>query len=178
MIPIPERFVPQFIKQNRKVRLLLIVCLFLGFIFLVIYEAKQIDKGFRAGPDMRGLRKNITNDLFDSVAVGLRMFYAEHRHYPKIDGKHFFDSIKQYISVDDVYVYADSLDKDGRMTPIKKRGGKNFDYCSFNNTYLGIGSHEFTIIYRLLTPDSYLLYSVGENHIDEDGHGDDVLYEH
>jgi len=176
MIPVPERFVPRFIKQNRKIRSILFICLMLVFISSMIYTAKRIEESFRAGPRLVELREAITRHLFDSVATGLRIYLAEHGHYPEVDGKYFFDSIKQYINIDEVCIYADSVDKDGKMEPIKKHGRMKFDYRRTTNTYLGVGSPTLTIIYRRLSPNSYLLYSVGENCIDEGGQGDDVVY--
>src|SRR5258708_4460823 len=106
MIPIPDRFLPPFIRHNPKARLFLMIFLPVAGILLVIYEAKEIDRSFRSGARFAELDETITLHLFDSAAVGLKVFYASHGHYPQTEGKYFFDSIKQYINIDEVYVYA------------------------------------------------------------------------
>ena len=123
-----------------------------------------------------GLDKIITEELFDSVKVGLDIYKLIHNHYHKCSGKYFFDSIKTLIGIPDAYVYADSLSKDGKFISIKKLAGKQFDYTNISHTYLGVGIKELTIIYRYKDNDSFELYSVGENYLDENGEGDDLQY--
>ena len=123
-----------------------------------------------------GLDKIITQELFDSVKVGLEKFKIINGHYPNYDGKYFFDSIKTFVSIPAVYVYADSLNTNGEYFSIKKKVGEKFNYKDISNTYLGIGNKDLIIIYKYLSKNSFKLYSVGENYLDENGDGDDILY--
>ncbi len=99
------------------------------------------------GERLSGLNKNITYELFDSVKVGLKRYKAIYDQYPNYTGKYFFDSIKTLLNIPDVYVYADSITKDGILIPIKKFAGKSFDYLTISNTYLGVGHKDLIIIY-------------------------------
>ena len=121
------------------------------------------------------LDRLITKNLLDSSAVGLERFKAIHQHYPQCVWKYFVDSIKTLVLFSDIYVYADSMNEAGHAFPIKKVQSK-FDYLHVSRTFLGAGIPELTIIYRPLSMDSYKLYSVGENYLDEGGKGDDIIY--
>ncbi len=123
-----------------------------------------------------GLDKIITQELFDSVKVGLEKFKILNNHYPNTSGKYFFDSIKTFVSISDVYVYADSTNTNGEVFPIEKKVGEKFNYKNLSNTYLGVGNKDLVIIYIYLSENSFKLYSVGENYLDENGAGDDILY--
>jgi len=54
--------------------------------------------------------------------------------------------------------------------------GKIFIYKNISNTYLGAGIRDLTIIYKYISDESFVVYSVGENYLDEDGEGDDIIY--
>jgi hypothetical protein len=144
--------------------------LVLGGYFLL----HQLQEGMYKGETNPGFNRIITKELLDSSTIGLERFKSIHQHYPQCVGKYFFDSIKTLVHIPDVYVYSDSLGDNGQVFPIKKRGGK-FDYLNSSHTYLGSGRPELTIIYRPLSIDSYKLYGVGENCLDEGGKGDDVV---
>ncbi len=79
--------------------------------------------------------------------------------------------------MDGIYVYADSIDPTGKGIPIKKPVGKEFPYHMIEHTFLGVGTRDLSIVFEPLNRDSFLLYSVGENKIDEHGQGDDVPYQ-
>ena len=122
------------------------------------------------------MRRNISLAIFDSVKVALERFHTSHGHYPKCEGKYFLDSLKPYITVSDVYVYADSLDPAGINHALRKPVGNQYDWMSVSHTYIGVSRPELSIVYRFRYPDTFLLYWVGENGIDENGRGDDLVY--
>lgn len=132
---------------------------------------------FIHGPDLYNeVDAKIIPELLDSAAMGLSRFHSAHGHYPQVEGKYFLDSIKEYVNINDAYVYADSLGRQGDTVLVKKPIGRMFDYKIVNHTYIGVGIPELTIIYRHIAPDSFLLYSVGKNLVDERGKGDDIIY--
>jgi hypothetical protein len=108
--------------------------------------------------------------------VGLEKYKDYYGNYPNYSGKYFIDSIKSFVIFPEVYVYADSLNENGEFILVKKPVNKKFDYKSISNTYLGVGTKDLAIIYKYSSDGSFILYSVGENHLDEGGEGDDVLY--
>ncbi len=169
---------PRLNVGARRRGLLITVLVFVILTCAGIYEFRQLRESLSSGYRMEGLRKEITVDLFDSVSVGLRQFYSHRGHYPSTEGKYYYDSIKQYVSVPEVYVYADSMDGSGHGIAVAKPVGESFNFHDIEHTYLGVGSSDMTIRYKRLTPDSYLLYSIGENKLDEAGGGDDVVYKH
>ncbi len=177
MIPIPWKYIPSIIKKNRILQIILSVLFFVLVILFIFWQAKQMVDSFSRGPDLYDeMELPITHELLDSAAKGLSIYQQNYGHYPQIEGKYFLDSIKQYININDVYVYADSLSRNGDTIPVKKFVGKKFNYRLISHTYIGVGIRELTIIYRNITPNSYFLYSVGKNLIDEHGKGDDVVY--
>jgi len=116
--------------------------------------------------------------LMDSAAIGIERYHVSHGYYPKVSGKYFVDSVKRLVNLDacEVYIYADTVSASGGMGPLLRRGGKSFPFLQLDHTYFGVGHWKSTIIYRLLGSDSYLLYWIGNNEIDEAGKGDDVVY--
>lgn len=152
--------------------LTVIIIVVIGVYFLIFYLQKNILPSERHS----GLDKIITQELFDSVKVGLEKFKILNNHYPNTSGKYFFDSIKTFVSIPDVYVYADSINSSGEVFPIKKQVGEMFNYKNLSNTYLGVGNKDLVIIYKYLSENSFKLYSVGANYLDENGAGDDILY--
>jgi len=156
-----------------------IVAKLLSFGFMIgmaYYHFIRLNEETQSGRDFSELRLEITHELLDSAAVGLERFYQQNGHYPTSQGKYFFDSIKQYIHANDVYVYNDSVSTENDTIPIKKKLGK-FNFLDKSFCYFGIGTSEQTIIYKLVTTKSYKLYSVGENYRDENGSGDDIVYQ-
>lgn len=176
MIGVPEKRVPKFIRESRKARVALGAGVLLIFVVTFFYQVRKYGESLMHGERKSELDVRITQSLFDSSVIGLQKYRAEHGHYPKEDGKYFFDSIKHYLHVSDIYIYADSTDVSGRIVPIKKRVGKEFYFQNVRRTFLGVGRAEQAIIYQHLAPDSFLLYSVGENEIDEYGAGDDIVH--
>jgi hypothetical protein len=176
MIPIPEKFLPKVIKNHLAARILAGVLLVLLILVFALWQIRNVRFWEDDYKRLYALDRKITIDLFDSSVVGLRMFHSRFGHYPHTNGKYFLDSIKEYVDFDDIYVYADSLTANGDTLLIKKPVGEKFNYRSLKNIYFGIGDASQTIIYHYIEPDTFLLYSVGENCIDEGGKGDDIVY--
>ena len=147
----------------------------IGTAVILKYEIKDSAQELIEGPNSTQLDKTIALHMLDSVVVGLKDFHIEHGHYPQINGKYFFDSVKQYIRVSDVLVYADTIEPNGTTRATQQMAGSRFDYQTIPHTYIGIGRSEYFIVYRTVPPDSYLLYWIGRNGIDEGGAGDDLL---
>lgn len=120
------------------------------------------------------LNRAIAARLMDSAAVGLDRFYQQNGHYPQIDGKLFFDSIKTLVGDIKPYVYTDKQRIDSKYWSVD-------DYRSVDSCFIGNGNYDSAIIYRRLSEkdkkSNYLLYWVGQNYIDEHGTGDDMVYE-
>jgi hypothetical protein len=178
MIFLPDKFIPNFIRNSWKMRVLIGIFLTLIIISIVYLEIKQWELDLVRGPDLYDeMDLPITHELLDSVAVGLQKYHDQFGYYPQIEGKYFFDSIKKYQNISDVYVYADSITSKGDTIVVKKHlKDRLFAYKSISHTYLGVGIPALRIIYMRITPDSFLLYSVGKNLIDERGKGDDIVY--
>jgi len=175
MIPVPEKIVLWFTHQRKSVRLLVGICWFLALLLPLLYELRQARLEVMTGRTFEELHRSVGLELCDSAALGLERFGDHYGHYPDIEGKYFFDSIKTFLKVDGIYVYVDSMDVNGRMKVVRRPVTKHFYYERLNHTYLGGGRPELTIIYRRLSPTKYLLYWVGENLEDDGGQGDDVL---
>jgi hypothetical protein len=157
--------------KSKIIRVFAAICGVLLIGSLLIWQLRE---GLAHGERHTGLDLKITRDLLDSSVVGLDRFRSVYGHYPQTVGKYYFDSIKTFVSVSDVYVYADTITANGTPLEIRKPVGKHFDYLHARNTYLGAGRPEQTIIYRPLSLVSYKLYGVGENGLDEGGKGDDI----
>jgi len=159
-------------KKYYKYTLILIIIFAIGTYFLI----NNLKNNFLKGEQHSGLDDNITYELFDSVKVGLERYKAIYGQFPNYSGKYFFDSIKTLLTIPDTYIYADSINESGKIIPIKKFAGKSFDYLRVSHTYLAVGHKDFIIIYRYISNNSYKLYSVGENSMDENGEGDDISF--
>jgi len=159
-------------KKKLILYLSLIVFLCAGAYFIF----SDYKKGLMRGERHSGLDNIITQELFDSIHVGLERYKNYYGNYPYYNGKYFIDSIKTFVAFPDVYVYADSINENGEFIIVRKPVGKKFNYKNISNTYLGIGNKDLKIIYKYLSDGSFMLYSVGENYLDEGGEGDDVLY--
>lgn len=165
-------------KKNWKIRVIVGIFILVITILFAYWQLRQFELGLIKGPDLYDEQTlPCTYNLLDSAAIGLRKYHTLFGHYPQAEGKYFFNSIKQFINVSDVYVYADSFTTKGDTIIIRKHGAKKFDYLNIDHTYLGVGIPQLTITYRRITPDSFLLYSVGKNLVDENGKDDDIVYE-
>jgi hypothetical protein len=178
MIPIPGNFIPKSIKDSWKIRALVALLTIVIAAAILFFQLRQSAREFVEGPRFDEMETRIALHLFDSIAIGLNAYRAERGHYPIVEGKYFFDSVKQYIPVQEVYIYADTVDSLGTFIPIRKQVGRRFEYRSRSHTYIAVGRSQLSIVYRPSTPDSYLLYWVGENGIDEGGSGDDLVFRH
>ncbi len=178
MLPIPEKYVPRMIRQNRPLRLGLVLLMIVVFLLLLVQGARLIEGSLDEGPRFKSMDQRIARRLLDSAAVGIERYHTLHGFFPNADGKYFVDSIKALVNLEacDVYIYADTVGANGELVPILKRGGQKFPFLQLNHTYFGVGHWRSTIIYRLVGPDCYLLYWIGNNEIDEAGKGDDVVY--
>jgi hypothetical protein len=176
MIPIPDNFVPRSIRENWKLRAVVVLFSLVAVSAILIYDYKQSVRELMEGPRLKELDKRIALDLFDSVAVALEKYRENRGQYPQVDGKYFFDSVKSYVNISNVLVYADTFDSHGVARVIEALPGKRFDYRDISHTYLGVGRCENVIVYKPCPPNSYLLYWIGENVIDEGGSGDDVVF--
>jgi len=171
MIGIPEELVPNFIRKNR-----IIITFIVIFLLIVSYVLlRKINEGTRSDSSLSDFRYKLTKMLLDSSAKGLNQYYKVHGKYPQCNDKYFFDSIKTYINVPIAYIYADSIKANGQIGKTIKTIDEKIVH-KLSHTYLGIGTSDQFITYRLLTPSKYKLYSIGENLIDENGKGDDELY--
>jgi len=146
-----------------------LILIILGYLFLI----KIIKDGIRQGPDYSDMRKKITMEILDSCSAGLKRYYQLHGDFPKYGGKYFLDSIKTLVSINDAYIYPDSANGDNFIR-IKLKI-KRDSLLKSHNLFIGIGRPEQYIKYKYLTNNSFMLYSVGENGIDENGSGDDIM---
>jgi hypothetical protein len=136
--------------KSRKVKILALAVVIVAAVLYSIYDMRR---SIEAGPDYSEFRRVVTAQVFDSLAHGLQRYHAFYGRYPQTDEKYFYDSIKTFIHLDRAYVYSDSI-----------------------HSFVGIGSRQQAILYRMNGLDSYVMYSVGENGIDENGGGDDMMY--
>jgi hypothetical protein len=195
---IPENYLPKFMKNNWKYRVVISIILVLLTILFFYWQMKKIGIELIKGPDLyEELDLPITHDILDSVAIGLRKYRLDHGSYPKINGKYFFDSIKTYTKMSKLYIYADSINDSNDTIFVKNRGDvgwvktlvvsenhdnykdiqhSKIDLSSNVHNYIAVGQNRLYIVYCYKTSDSFLLYSVGKNIKDEHGHGDDVVY--
>lgn len=173
MIPIDEQLLPDFIKRGRRPRIIMTVIVLLVIVGGVYGYLIIIRDSLQKGVDHTDMDNAIAERMFDSLAIGLEQYYRAHGYYPQIEGKYFLDSIKQYIHLN-AFIYSDSIAA-SRDTIVVEWG--NVDFSNRSRTYLGIGRHEQTILYAPLSHTSYRLIYVGTNGIDENGDGDDLVYE-
>lgn len=178
MFPIPERFVPEWLRRKRALRVSIFLLLCGVFAVLVVQEALNLRRKLNEGPRFYELHKKIAQELMDSSAIGIERYFVYNGHYPSVTGKYFLDSIKQLVSLEalEVYIYADTVSSRGEVKPILGKGGNPFPFRSLSRTYFGVGHWKSTIVYRPLERDTYLLYWTGDNGIDEAGGGDDLVF--
>lgn len=172
MIQITKCF---FGNNNRWIYSLSIAIFSMILLTFGIIQIKQDEQLVKHGVVRSDLRRKITYQLFDSVSYALERYKYSNGQYPQIHGKYFFDSIKSYVGIIEVYVFADSI----KLTDTLIMGWgttQRYNYKTTRNTYLGISSPEQYIKYKPVG-DKYIIYSIGENWIDENGGGDDILYQ-
>lgn len=147
-------------------------CLLIASLILLVYscDSKPFKKAWTDvnTPDHSHLHYMVSQGLMDTAYIGLRRFYNDKGHYPTMEGKYFFDSIKTYVGRMKTYVFSDSW-----QVASKPFGVDN--YLDVDSCFLSIGD-DMPIIYRYRKNSTFLLYSVGENEIDERGTGDDIVY--
>jgi hypothetical protein len=174
MLPLPEGLSNKIDNFYRKKKLKFISFVSVLIITVLILFLFMINKGLKEGPDLSSLRKIITYEILDSCALGLERFHNLYGTYPRAEGKYFLDSIKMLVYIPTSYIFPDSANGNnfmGMMVKIKRDS-----LLKINNLFIGISRPEQYITYVFLTPNSYFLYSVGENGIDEHGKGDDMVY--
>lgn len=115
------------------------------------------------GDNHIGLRNSIAEDLLDSADMGLSRYFQIHHKYPDQNGKYFYNSIREYVDIREINIYTDSV----HIKP------NNRDSLIIKH-FIGIGSRGCFISYRK-KDNTYLLYYIGENGIDEYGNGDDIV---
>ncbi len=164
--------------KNYKRRIavgIFLICLTILFLY---WQSKEFLADMTRGPDLYNeVDLPITYEMMDSVSSGLEKYRHHFGHYPNVSGKYFLDSIKQYLAIPDVYIYADSIDKNNDTGVVRKKVGDKFKYETYAHTYVGIGTEKLILVYKRINPDSFRLYSVGKNLIDEDGKGDDIEFQ-
>ncbi len=179
MIPIQNQRLLKIIKKMPLSLKFTFTIIFLGvFIIVSYYGIKTVSEEFIKGEVHEELKEIESKRLLDSSYIGLCRFKNKHGHYPNINGKYFFDSIKTFIGDIEPYVYADTLGNDGKMGTIPN--ALSFpDYLHRSNCFIGVGIPELMIIYRidLNKMEGFTIYSVGFNYIDENGEGDDIVWE-
>ncbi len=156
---------------NKRIFSVIVFLLFCGFIYLLFII---LHKSAEKGSDFSSLRNKLSITILDSCSVGLERYFSFYKHYPQCSDKYFYDSIKNCVSIPKVYIYSDSLYK-GKFT----RNGyivSDTQLQNMSHTFIGIGSAQQYINYKSISGDSCVLYSVGENCLDENGGGDDVAY--
>ncbi len=178
MILVPRYRLPKSAKENPTRRTIVIISIAAAVLLLFAYDYKQSVRELIEGPRLKELDKRIALDLFDSVGVALEKYRENRGQYPQVDGKYFFDSVKRYVNISNVLVYADTFDSHGVARAFEALPGKRFDYRNISHTYLGVGRGESLIVYKPRPPNSYLLYWIGENGADEGGLGDDLVFRH
>lgn len=174
MLPLPEGLSNRIDNFYRKKKLIFISLVSGLIITVLILFLFLINKGLKEGPDLSYLDKIITHEILDSCALGLERFQNLYGTYPRVEGKYFFDSIKILVNISHAYIYPDSANGNNFMG--MKAKIKRETLLKMKNLFLGIGRPEQYISYIYLAPNSYRLYSVGKNGIDERGKGDDMVY--
>ena len=157
---------------NISLAVLLIVLSIIVVNQLLLYWGRQLLQG----EIHRELDREVTFELLDSGHIGLERYRQKHGYYPEIEGKYFFDSIKTEIGKLNCYVYADSIIISDSLRMGDDNRFKTYDYKKIGHTYLGVRHSQQYITYKRIG-NGYKLYSIGENEIDENGEGDDVVYE-
>ena len=161
----------KFLK-NKKI----IICLsfFLILVLGIVCLKKMLREAMNDGGDYSGLNRSITLEIFDSCSIAFDRYHKVYGHFPKYEGKYFYDSIKCFTNVSDAYLYADAVVRDS--FPLYKAGIKRDSLLKMKNLFIGIGTAKQYIVYKYLSNNYYILYSVGENDIDENGIGDDIVF--
>jgi hypothetical protein len=139
------------------------------------YQFLRLQDALSKGRDPEEFGKPIREELFDSASIGLERYRNHVGHYPSIEGKYFVDSIKWYVG-SAVSVFKDSITRDGDTLLMGWGTYQKYDYLKTDGNFFGIGRPEVTIIYKPIG-NTYLMYSVGQNELDEGGGGDDVVYQ-
>jgi hypothetical protein len=160
------------VKYNRRIKLILTIILIFTVIFLIYISLEKLKQDLSKGENLTDLRLAITRNLLDSCEVGLSRYRNVNGHLPTMQGKYFLDSIKDYIQLKPirVYIYYDSTVTGGQTKTFEISVNPQEHF----NLFLGIGRPEQTIIYRYISKNEYMLYSVGENWKDEGGTNDDI----
>lgn len=160
-------------------RFIYIISLAVLFIVISIIVVNQLllyfGRQFLQGETHRELSREVTFELLDSAHIGLERYKQKHGYYPEIEGKYFFDSIKTEVGKFECYVYADSIIISDSLGMGDDNLYKTYDYRKIGYTYLGVRQPQEYITYKRIG-NGYKLYSIGQNEIDENGEGDDVVY--
>ena len=120
------------------------------------------------GPDLSPFRRDEAKKYSKVVVDGL-FSYKNHVGQFPIESKYYLDDIMEYINIPPVYLYVDKLDENGNLI--------DFAHASSHadiNKYIGIGANTNIIIYKLKST-GFILYYIGENALDENGKGDDIM---
>lgn len=172
MFILPDEWSKKFDKIYRRKWPVIISLSLISFFSVILSVIIMIERGLKEGPDLSYLRDKLTYEVLDSCAAGLCRFHRINGTYPKTNGKHFFDEIRNLAGIDEIYIYPDSAN-DNNFLGMKR---EKSELLKTEHLFLGIGRPGQYITYKYVMRDAYLLYSVGENGIDEQGKGDDLVY--
>jgi hypothetical protein len=97
-----------------------------------------------------GMKKMMSDSLIVKISKGLSDYREKHGRYPITDSKYYLDSIIEFVEIDHVYIYHDTI-IDGMVDC------KTIDSNTIN-TYIGVGNCNYPIKYSCLDGVSYNLY--------------------
>jgi hypothetical protein len=166
---VPEGISYKYDLFVRRYRVILILSFLVILILYITFLFYKVNNDLYAGEN---LSEKESLMLLDSCAVGVDRYKAINGSYPPINGKYFFNSIKLLVYIDEVYIYL----SDKNATDLMRSNYDRDSLLSKDSLVVGIGSSKQYLTYKYLNKDHYMLYSVGENGIDESGNGDDFVY--
>jgi len=133
------------------------------------------------GSQFDGLRKSIGRNLSEMIVVSIDAYEKNNGKVFTESGKYFLDTLAPYIQLDSVgvYVYQDSAAKDGQIVPKKSvpNGTTKYGEPQGALLFFGLGNRDEYMRFQRIDRNSYLVYSVGRNGLNEKGGGDDVVFQ-
>lgn len=168
-----------------KTKIILISCMLLLTIIIIVCFFKTYKIDFI--PDYSALTEKIAEEQMKNINISLERYYKNNNSYPTMLGKYFFPSLKDYLSIDPIYLYLDSsfgiknsilsLSDFDQMRKENKITNKEYiSIVNSNKIIIGLGHPIYYLVVKKLNQLNLTIYFVGKNGIDENGMGDDIIF--
>ncbi len=160
-------------NKNKLFQIIMLISLLSAFLIIVLLYLFIKKTNFKEGEKHDILQNTIAKDILNESYLGLIKYKVKYGNYPNTNGKYFLDSIIYFMNKKEPYIYFDTLSDENKIITIGF--GIQVNPALHDSIYFGIGNPQYYINYYKFQ-DSFLLYYVGFNGIDEFGKGDDLLY--